>query len=215
MENKEKKIFEKIYEKPGAIWTRVEPPGELIKLIESGKIKSCKVLDVGCGEGIHSVYLAKKGFDVVGIDLSENAISHAKENAKNAGVEIRFIVMDVLDLESLSEKFDFVLEWAVMHHLEFGKRKEYVECINNILNKEGTYLSVCFNRDSKIFGEVGESIRNSGKSAPGLEIYFSTKEELDDLFTSLFDVIDSKVIRRIEGTGPHAWNYLFMEKKDG
>ena len=76
----EKENFEKVYERPGAAWTREEPPEELKELVESGKIKPCKVIDIGCGEGFYSIYLASKGFDVLGIDISENAIKYAKEN---------------------------------------------------------------------------------------------------------------------------------------
>jgi len=87
----DKEIFEKIYEE-GAVWTESEPPKELVELVESGKIKSCRVLDVGCGEGFYAIYLASKGFDVMGIDISENAIRLAKENAAKQGVKIKFIL---------------------------------------------------------------------------------------------------------------------------
>jgi 2-polyprenyl-3-methyl-5-hydroxy-6-metoxy-1,4-benzoquinol methylase len=107
---KEKEIFEKIYEKPGAVWTRILPPKELAELIENQKIKPCKTLDIGCGEGYYSIYLASKGFKVLGIDFSERAIKYAKENAKKQKVNVRFLIMDVFELEKLKEKFDFVLE---------------------------------------------------------------------------------------------------------
>ena len=98
-----KEDFEKAYEKPGmAVWTNKEPLKELVELVESGKVKPCKVIDIGCGEGYYSIYLAKKGFDVLGIDISEKAIEYAKQNAKQAGVNIRFIAMDLFDLPKLN-----------------------------------------------------------------------------------------------------------------
>ena len=78
----DKEMFDRIYEH-GAIWTEENPPKELIELIETEKIKSCKVLDIGCGEGFYSIYLASKGFDVTGVDISEIATNKARENAKN------------------------------------------------------------------------------------------------------------------------------------
>jgi len=75
--SKDKEIFEKIYKKR-AVWTESEPPKELVESIETGKIKPCRVLDVGCGEGFYAIYLASKGFDVTGIDISRNAIKLAR-----------------------------------------------------------------------------------------------------------------------------------------
>ena len=102
----DKEIFEKAYENIGAVWTETRPPEELVKLIESGRLKPCKVIDVGCGEGFYSTYLASKGFEVVGIDLSERAIEHAKQNSRKQELKIKFMAMDVSDLGKLDEKFD-------------------------------------------------------------------------------------------------------------
>lgn len=169
--SKDKEIFEKIYEKPGAIWTRTKPPQELIELIESGKIKPCKALDIGCGEGFYSIYLALKGFDVIGIDLSEKAIQYAKENAAKQGVNVCFMQMEIASLEKLKEKFDFILEWGVLHHIMPLQRQKYVKDVSRILNKGGKYLSVCFNEQSLEFGGVGKGHR---MSPLGTKLYYSS-----------------------------------------
>ena len=123
---KDKEILEKVYEK-GAVWTEKYPPKELVELIENKKINPCKVLDIGCGEGFYSIYLAKKGFDVTGIDISENAIKLAKQNSEKEGIKIKFIAMDINELEKLNENFDFVLEWTLLHHIIPEKREKYVK----------------------------------------------------------------------------------------
>jgi len=211
-----KEDFEKAYEKPGmAIWTSKEPPKELADLIENGKIKPCKVIDIGCGEGFYSIYLAKKGFDVLGIDISEKAIKYAKENAKKENINIRFIAMDIFDLPKLNEKFDFVLEWAIMHHIKFEDRKEYVKIINNILNEKGKYFSTCFNIQSTMFGGAGKKIRKIPENARALlgeEVYFSSLEELNELFNPYFKIIESKLFKKTDGGKTNTLNYLFMEK---
>lgn len=63
-----------------------------------------KILDLACGEGRHSFFLAKKGFDVTGIDLSERSIQIAKEN--NA-YNVRFSIADMRTF-SLDTSFDYV-----------------------------------------------------------------------------------------------------------
>ena len=98
----DKEIFERIYEEV-AVWTETEPPTELVTLIESAKIEPCKVLDVGCGEGFYDIYLASRGFEVTGIDISENAIKLATENSMKQSVKIKFMSLDVADLNKIND----------------------------------------------------------------------------------------------------------------
>jgi 2-polyprenyl-3-methyl-5-hydroxy-6-metoxy-1,4-benzoquinol methylase len=213
--NEEKEILEKTYEKPGAVWTSAEPPIELVELIETKKIKPCKCLDIGCGEGFYAIYLSKKGFDVTGIDLSENAIKYAKQNAEKAGVKINFIVMDIEDLDKINEKFDFIFEWALLHHIMPKKRKKYVRDVSNLLNKNGKYFSVCFNERDPKFGK-GKKLRTAPENARAIvggRLYFSSLEELKELFEPYFKIIESKVFEKQGVGGINVWNYFFMEKK--
>jgi cyclopropane fatty-acyl-phospholipid synthase-like methyltransferase len=215
----EKENFEKVYEQPNAVWTRESPPAELAELVDSGELKPCKVLDIGCGEGIYSIYLASKGFEVLGIDFSENAIKIAKQNAEKAGVDIRFEVMDLKDLMELNEKFDFVLEWAILHSIEFDRRLKHIENVKDILNPKGKYLSFCFNEQDPKFGKTGERIRivSSGERVPiGNKLYFSSMEELKKLFGPYFNILENKILKRVIGSGnsrESVANYFFMEKK--
>jgi len=58
-------------------WNFESPPKELVKLVDSGKVKPCKTIDLGCGTGNYAIYLASRGFDVIGIDISPTAIKIA------------------------------------------------------------------------------------------------------------------------------------------
>jgi len=209
---KDKKHFESIYEKPNAIWTRKRPPKELVNLIESGKIDPCKAIDIACGEGYYSVYLALKNFDVTGIDISNNAIAYAKENARMNELDIRFLAMDIENIGSLDEKFDFVLEWNFLHHVAPIKRREYIENIANLLNKNGNYLSACFNINSPEFGGNREKYRTS---ILGTRLYYSSENELLKLFSPKFNIVDKKLITISGGKKgiSHIGNYFLMEKK--
>ncbi|MFH1802782.1 MAG: class I SAM-dependent methyltransferase [archaeon] len=213
----QKQAFEKAYgESKETPWTETEPPKELMDLIETGKIKPCKVLDVGCGEGLYSIYLASKGFDVTGIDISENAINIAKENAKKANANIEFKTLDALDLDNLNEKFDFIFEWTLLHQIAPSERKKYVENLNKITNNNGKILSVCFNdQDPKITGP-GPKVRvvpEDSKGPTGVKLYFSSLDEIKDIFEPYFKIIESKVTETFRGSKNHVVNYLFMEKK--
>ena len=211
MENKIKNLFDAIYEKPGENpWTNKEPPKELVELIESGKIKPCKVLDVGCGEGYNSIYLASKGFDVTGIDFSEKAIQLAKNNSKEAGLDCKFLKMDWRELIKLDQKFDFVFEWRFFHEiLEEKEREEYTKIVHSLLNQGGKYLSTSFSMKVKYWGT--EKIRINPLVM--IPLYLASQEDLEKLFIKHFKILEKREIILVSrGTGEVPYNYFFMEK---
>ncbi len=63
------------------------------------------VLDIGCGTGRHSIELARRGYAVTGIDLSEGMLAQARSNAAQAGVEVRWVQGNATDF-SFEETFD-------------------------------------------------------------------------------------------------------------
>jgi 2-polyprenyl-3-methyl-5-hydroxy-6-metoxy-1,4-benzoquinol methylase len=67
-------------------WNIETPPDVLTELVKSGKVRPCKVIDLGCGAGNYTVWLAGLGFDVTGVDSSPAAIQIARENSVKNGV---------------------------------------------------------------------------------------------------------------------------------
>jgi len=208
--SEDKDIFENVYRQPGAGWTIPEPPAELVELVERREIGPCKAIDIGCGEGFYSIYLASKGFDVLGIDLSEKAIQYAKENAERHETTVRFAAMDMTSLEQLNEKFDFVLEWSVLHHIMPPQRQKYVEGVAQLLHHGGKYLSVCFNEQSPEVTRDGEKYRIS---PVGTKLYYSSESELRELFAPYFRIMSTDITTIFGRHGQaHTVNYFFMEK---
>ena len=90
------------------------------KILRKG-IRGGRVLDIGTGSGLLAIELAKaKGcrFDIVALDISENMIKKAKENARRYGVEnkIRFLVSTAEALPFADSSFDLVISYASLHH---------------------------------------------------------------------------------------------------
>ncbi|MCP4653721.1 MAG: class I SAM-dependent methyltransferase [Candidatus Omnitrophica bacterium] len=75
---------------------------------ELGHAKNLRILDVGCGTGRHAIELAKRGYKITGIDLSESQLIRAKEKAKQANVEVDFRQIDARKLPFTNE-FDLVI----------------------------------------------------------------------------------------------------------
>ena len=70
--------------------------------------KHIKILDIGCGTGRHSRELAKRGYTVTGIDLSQSQLNRAKELADKEGLNITYQIHDAREL-TFSNEFDLVI----------------------------------------------------------------------------------------------------------
>ena len=190
-------------------WNMKAPPKALVELVEGEKLRPCKAIDFGCGTGNYAIYLAGKGFDVTGVDFSPTAIGFAKENANKEGVRCNFIVADVLgDLKEVKGTFEFAYDWELLHHIFPEDRKKYIENVSRKLNPGAQYLSVCFSEEDPQFGGLGKY-----RETPiGTLLYFSSEEELIDLFEPYFDIKELKTIQITGKFAPHLAVYAFVEK---
>jgi len=196
---------------PGEIpWNMEEPPKALVELIEGGKVRPCKALDLGCGTGNYAFYLATKGFDVTGVDISPMAIGVAKENSSNKGVRCHFIVADVLGaMKEVKETFDFAYDWELLHHIFPEQRGKYVQNVYGKLNSNGRYLSVCFSEQDPQFGGSGKY----RKTSLGTVLYFSSEDELRALFEPYFHIDELRTIQISGKLVPHLAVYAFMQRR--
>ena len=90
------------------------------KILRKG-VRSGRVLDIGTGSGRLAIELAKAKdchFDIVALDISENMIEKARENAQRCGVEnkIKFLVSTAAALPFADSSFDLVISYASLHH---------------------------------------------------------------------------------------------------
>lgn len=73
--------------------------------------KDQQILDLACGFGRHSLELSRRGFQVVGADITKDYITDAENTAKKEGLSARFICSDIRDLK-FNQEFDVVLNLA-------------------------------------------------------------------------------------------------------
>jgi cyclopropane fatty-acyl-phospholipid synthase-like methyltransferase len=204
--------MEKIYStlSPEKIpWNMETPPIILRHLVESEKIKPCKVIDLGCGAGNYVMYLAARGFDAAGVDISASAIAMAKKSAAEKGIKCHFATADVLgDMSEMKGLFDFAYDWEVLHHIFPEDRAKYITNVHGLLKPGGQYLSVCFSEDSPQFGGKGKY----RKTPLDTVLYFSSENEMRALFLTAFEIEELRTVD-VEGKfGSHKAIYAFLKK---
>jgi SAM-dependent methyltransferase len=127
--------FDEAYLSRTAPWVIGEPQPAIVTLERTGWIRG-RVLDPGCGTGEHTIHLARLGYDILGIDISEHAIEQARANAVQRGVTARFEVTDALHLEP-QQAYDTVVDSALFHIFEAADRARYVRRLHRACRPDG------------------------------------------------------------------------------
>jgi ubiquinone/menaquinone biosynthesis C-methylase UbiE len=179
--------WEKVYARYRAEplpWELGRPRPVLVDLIKSKKVTpKGKALDICCGLGTNTIYLAQVGFETTGFDISKTAVAQARRKARRTGVEIQFYVGSALDLPFGDDEFDFVFDMGCFHHIFHPDRGRFVRGIRRVLKKEAHYFMVCF----------------SDKNGSAWN-HFS-KQEITTIWSPYFDVISIDHFSSVEGDG--------------
>ena len=140
--------FEERYRTGNTPWDHGMPDFNLANLVHHQPIAACAALDIGCGTGDNSIWLAQQGFGVTGCDLSETAIVRAKEKASDAVADCSFRVADFL-VDPIDEApFGFVFDRGCLHCItDEADRRRFTENVAAHLSEDGLWLSLVGNAD--------------------------------------------------------------------
>jgi len=132
------------------------------------------ILDIGCGTGRHAIELARRGYTVTGIDLSESQLQHARKKARGSGVKIDFLKMDARDF-SFNEPFDAAImicegAFSLMETDEMNYK--ILQNAEQSLKKEGTFIFTCLNALFPLFHSVKEFLNKAGSEASTSDLSF-------------------------------------------
>ncbi len=105
-----------------------------------------RVLDLGCGSGIQAVELARRGWQVTGVDTVPKALVRARERAREVGVEVRFLHGDVTALRAAGVGSDFrlVLDFGTVHGLPEAQREAVGREVSAVAAPDATLLMFAF-----------------------------------------------------------------------
>ena len=160
-----------------APWDIKQPRPELVSLVEEGRVKPCRAIDLGCGTGENVIYLARQGFDITGTDISPMAIAKARRRARIAGVSPVLFAGDVTNLIEVEGPFDLVVDNGCLHSLpRAGSRDKYIQTLLRLTRPGSQYFMRCFIRKTQVSANV------SFHMEPGeVEKRFSREFEIEEL----------------------------------
>mgnify|MGYP000067647881 CR=1 FL=1 len=152
-------------------WDIGRPQQAFVYLHDAGLLRS-PILDVGCGTGELSLYFARHGYEVLGIDLSPLAVQQATAKAHGRRIPAQFLVWDALELGRLANagfRFPTVVDSAMFHILGDRERDRLVEGLSTVIPRGGLYCV------------LGDARRQTG------DIYGITPDELGARFEAVGD----------------------------
>ena len=196
----DKERWQERYENGNTPWDSGQPDGNLVVLVENNVIDPSKTLEVGCGTGTNSLYLAEKGFDVTGVDISDIAVEKAIKKAKADGVSCKFTVSNFME-KTVGEDFLFVYDRGCFHTMESDEeRLRYALKVHEHLTDNGHWLSVMGSSDDAP-RETGPPMLSAKNIVDAVEKHF----EILSLTTGEIDTAREK--------SPKAWICL-MKRRD-
>ncbi len=164
-----------------------------------------RALDLACGEGRNALWLAERGWKVVGVDFSEVAIGRARRQAAERGLAVDFVLADVLETPLDEAGFDLVL--LAYLQLYPAERATALHRAAAAVRPGGTFLL------------VGHDLRNhtEGHGGPSDPSLLWTVAEVTTALTGLgFAVIRAEeVLRDVEGAPRPAIDTLVRARQAG
>jgi SAM-dependent methyltransferase len=196
------KRYKKRYKSGDTPWDAGKPDFNLIETVTDHNILSCKTLDVGCGTGDNSIWLAQNGFQVTGTDVSEIALEKAKEKAFKAGIECEFLLADFLNDKVKAAPFGFIFDRGCFHSYgSKGDRERFAKNVAADLEIDGLWLTIVGNADEDRQGP-GPPQRRAKDIVLAVEPYFEIL------------LLQSTHFGSKSSNAPRAWKCLMRKREE-
>jgi SAM-dependent methyltransferase len=139
-------------------WDTGDVPAELRALVEGGDaLVAGAALDLGCGTGTQSVYLARRGWRVTGVDDLEQPLRRASDRSAAAGVGVQWVKADVTRLgrAGLAPGYRLLLDRGCFHGLGSDGRAGYARDVTELAAPGAVFLLMSFARNRVVAGPHG------------------------------------------------------------
>ena len=163
-------VWDREYQNPKLVTKNDGPNADTLRFLkflkkeQKYRVEDKNILDLGCGTGRNSNYLAEKGNKVIGIEIAKTALEIAKSRAKEAGVEVDYRLGDIgapYDIED--ESIDIILDVTSSNSLDEVGRHVYLKEVSRVL-KSGGYVFV-----RALCKDGNKNVKNLLTDSPGKE----------------------------------------------
>lgn len=166
-------------------WAHEEPTLFLAELCKQ-RGTSGRALDIGCGAGTDSVYLARQGWDVTALDFVPKALEFTQARAAAAGVSVTPVEADITTWE-VPATFDLVLDHGLLHNMDPVRYPAYRERLTQCVAPDGDFVLLHWHPlyPGQPNGDVGPTRRDRDEIkdffAPEFQERYFAQEEFEDL----------------------------------
>jgi 2-polyprenyl-3-methyl-5-hydroxy-6-metoxy-1,4-benzoquinol methylase len=163
-----------------------------------------RVLEIGCGMGLHTETMVRAGAVVTAVDLTSTAVEATTQRLALKGLEATVTQADAERLPFADERFDFVWSWGVIHHS--ARTARIVREIARVLAKPGSCRVMVYNRDAATtkIAFVKDHILGRGflrgtfdetlyRTTDGFSARYYVREQFEDLFRAYFRDVESEI----------------------
>lgn len=187
--------WDEAYRRGSPPWDIGGPQPAIVALADAGAFRS-PVLDAGCGTGENALFLATRGFEVVGVDHARTAIDQAQAKAAARGVHgVTFAVGDAFELHRLDRRFATAIDSGLYHTFEPDAQvPAYLASLRAALEPGGTLHLMCFSDREP----AGWGPRRIARAE--LEAEFALGWRIDSIEPSQFKIVLPGAL-----TGAAAW----------
>lgn len=145
-----------------------------------------RALDLGCGSGTDSVFLASMGWEVTALDFVPKALEYTRQRAAERGLELQLVEADITAWQP-PEAYDLVLDHGLLHNLDAALHAAYRERVLQALAPQGDFILVHWHPlfAGQADGRMGPTRRDRATIkaflAPELEEQWFACEDFADL----------------------------------
>ena len=177
---------------------------------ELADMKASRVLDVGCGIGRHSLFLAAKGFQVFSIDASRTAVDFTQNAAQEAGLSINVSQSPMTTLPFEDSYFDYVLAWNVIYHGDPTTVRTVLSEIARVVRPGGIFQGTMLTKRNAYYGKgrkvAPDTYVNDEEDEKKHAHFYCNAQELTQLLHD-FEILSLRQKKQLK-PGSYHWHYV-------